>query len=60
MHASPHLPCEEGYFSWQNPLHSGRKRVLLEEVIHEEAALSGGSQQHSLEWSRECARGIAH
>lgn len=37
MHASPHLPFKEGYFSWQNPLHSGRKRVsLLEEVIQED------------------------
>lgn len=38
MHAGPHLPFEEGYFSWWNPQHSGRKRVLLlEEVIQEES-----------------------
>lgn len=36
--ASPHLPFEEGYFSWQKPLPSGRKRVsLLEEVVQEES-----------------------
>lgn len=63
MHAGPHLPFEEGYFSWWNPQHSGRKRVsLLEEVVQEESTLSGGSQQHSLEVgrSREWGWGTAH
>lgn len=38
MHAGPHLPFEEGYFSRRNPQPSGRKRVLLlEEVVQEES-----------------------